>query len=152
MLYFRLALTTIVTATTIIIALLVADAFILAPTYTAFDCIRAIDPFAATMAVGVSAQRVIRVFKLPEYLGVRKSQIAEMIKAGLLHPFPPFPGARSMVVTEAEVAALQEQGKAEAAEKAAAGQKRGIELNRKAKLARETAASEESPYAKAQKK
>jgi hypothetical protein len=151
--YFRPAFTTIVVAIVLAtvastLALAFPVAFTVAPAYTAFDCIRAADPFLATMAIGASAQRVIRVFKLPEYLGVGKSQIAEAIKRGLLHPFPPYPGARSMVVTEDEVAALQEAGRAEAAAKAEAGRKRGIELNRKSREAAATKSAELPPSRK----
>jgi hypothetical protein len=154
--YFRTTFA-IVVITIIATGVMVSDAFtltsaytaFLAPAYAALDCARAIDhPFVATMAIGASAQRVIRVFKLPEYLGVGKSQIAEAIKRGLLHPFPPYPGARSMVVTEDEVAALQEAGRAEAAAKAEAGRKRGIELNRKSREAAATKSAELPPSRK----
>jgi len=56
--YFRPAFTIIVT-TIIVTTLLVADAFTFAPAYATFDCVRAIDPFIATMAISASAQRVI---------------------------------------------------------------------------------------------
>jgi hypothetical protein len=140
--YFRPAFTIIVT-TIIVTTLLVADASTFAPAYATFDCVRAIDPFIATMAISASAQRVIRVCELPLYLGLKKSQIAEAIKAGWLHPFTPLPGARAKVVTEAEVIALQQRGMIEAAAAATAPVKE-IAPNRKGKLARAAAASEQS--------
>jgi hypothetical protein len=77
---------------------------------------------ATLAAIGARAERVIRLCALPSYLGVKRSQIAEAIKAGLLHPFTPIPGGRSKVVLESEVAALQaaaiEAAKAAAAAKA----------------------------------
>ncbi len=69
----------------------------------------------ATAAVGIRAQRVIRLHELPAFLGVRRSQISEAIRAGLLHPFTVIPGGRSKCVTEAEVAGLQQQAIAAAA-------------------------------------
>jgi hypothetical protein len=62
-----------------------------------------------------TAMRVIRLHELPTFLGVRRSQISEAIRAGLLHPFTVIPGGRSKVVTEAEVIALQQRAMAEAA-------------------------------------
>ena len=62
-----------------------------------------------------TAMRVIRLHELPTFLGVRKSQISEAIRAGLLHPFTVIPGGRSKVVTEAEVISLQQRAIAEAA-------------------------------------
>jgi predicted DNA-binding transcriptional regulator AlpA len=59
------------------------------------------------------ARRVIRLHELPAFVGVRRSQIDEAIKQGLLHPYSPF-GGRAMVVDEDEVAALQERAKAKA--------------------------------------
>jgi len=59
--------------------------------------------------------RVIRLHELPAFLGVRRSQINEAVRAGWLHPFTPIPGGRGKVVTEAEVIALQQQAMAEAA-------------------------------------
>ena len=61
-----------------------------------------------------TAMRVIRLHELPTFLGVRRSQISEAIRAGLLHPFTVIPGGRSKVVTEAEVIALQQRAMAEA--------------------------------------
>jgi hypothetical protein len=58
-------------------------------------------------------QRVIRLARLPEFLGVQRSAIQGMIDRGLLHPFSPT-GSRAQVVTEDEVAQLQEKAKAEA--------------------------------------
>jgi hypothetical protein len=63
--------------------------------------------------------RVIRLHELPTFLGVRRSQISEAIRAGLLHPFTVIPGGRSKVVTEAEVIALQQRAEAAAAAEAA---------------------------------
>ena len=62
-----------------------------------------------------TAMRVIRLHELPAFLGVRRSQISEAIRAGLLHPFTVIPGGRSKVVAEAEVIALQQRAMAEAA-------------------------------------
>src|SRR5262245_43274037 len=76
-----------------------------------------IDPFTtmvAMAAVGVRAERVIALYALSDFLGVRRSQIAEAVKRGLLHPFTPL-GGRRKVVLESEVAALQARAIAEAA-------------------------------------
>ena len=62
-----------------------------------------------------TAMQVIRLHELPTFLGVRRSQISEAIRAGLLHPFTVIPGGRSKVVTEAEVIALQQRAMAEVA-------------------------------------
>jgi hypothetical protein len=87
-----------------------------------------------------NAQRVIRLSELPLYLGLKKSQIAEAVKKGWLHPFSPLPDARAKVVTEAEVIALQQKAMAEAAEAAAANAPaKEIAPNRKRRLAREAA-------------
>jgi len=40
-----------------------------------------------TAAVDIRAKRVIRLHELPAFLGVKRSQISEAIRAGLLHPF-----------------------------------------------------------------
>jgi hypothetical protein len=53
------------------------------------------------------AQRVIRLHLLPDYLGVQRSQIAELVRRGKLHPFSLGPGNRSKVVLESEVFELQ---------------------------------------------
>jgi hypothetical protein len=63
--------------------------------------------------LGKRAKRVIRLHKLPAYVGVERSQIEDAIRRGLLHPYSPF-GGRAMVVDEDEVAALQEAAKAAA--------------------------------------
>jgi len=65
--------------------------------------------------VSPAAMRVIRLHELPAFLGVRRSQINEAVRAGWLHPFTPIPGGRGKVVTEAEVIALQQRAMAEAA-------------------------------------
>jgi hypothetical protein len=70
---------------------------------------------AVLATIGVKAERVIRLCELPSFLGVKRSQIAEAIKAGWLHPFTPIPGGRSKCVTEAEVIALQQRAMIEAA-------------------------------------
>lgn len=72
----------------------------------------------ATTIPGVRAERVIRLHELPAFLGVRRSQVNEAIKRGLLHPRPAYPGARAVVVSETEVVVLQQQAAAEAAAKA----------------------------------
>ena len=64
--------------------------------------------------VGTRAKRVIRLHELPAFLGVKRSQISEAIRTGVLHPFTVIPGGRSKCVTEDEVAALQQQAIAEA--------------------------------------
>jgi hypothetical protein len=60
------------------------------------------------------AQRVIRLAKLPAYLGVQRSAIEELVKKGVLHPFNLTDGGRSKVVFEDEIAALQEKAAARA--------------------------------------
>ena len=57
-----------------------------------------------------SARRVLRLHQLPNFLGLQRSQLNELIKAGLLHPFRPYPGARAAVVFEDEVVELQTAG------------------------------------------
>jgi len=64
-----------------------------------------------------AAMRVIRLHELPTFLGVRRSQISEAIRAGLLHPFTVIPGGRSKVMAEAAAAA--EAAKATATKPAA---------------------------------
>jgi len=59
-------------------------------------------------------QKVIRLARLPEFLGVQRSVINEMVKRGLLNPFNLSGGGRSKVVTEAEVIELQTKAQAEA--------------------------------------
>jgi hypothetical protein len=58
-------------------------------------------------------QRVIRLSKLPQYLGVEKSIIRTMIAEGRLVPFN-LSGGRSKVVFESEVIELQKKAHAEA--------------------------------------
>jgi predicted DNA-binding transcriptional regulator AlpA len=70
--------------------------------------------------LGARPERTIRLHELPVFLGVQRSQVNELIKKGLLHPRPAYPGARAQVVTEAEVVALQKAAAAEAEAKAAA--------------------------------
>ena len=77
------------------------------------------------------AMRVIRLHELPTFLGVRRSQISEAIRAGLLHPFTVIPGGRSKVVTEAEVIALQQQAMAEAAAAAEAATVKPVPIDLK---------------------
>ena len=88
-----------------------------------------IDPFTtmvAMAAVGVRAERVIALYALSDFLGVRRSQIAEAVKRGLLHPFTPL-GGRRKVVLESEVAALQARAMAEAADAAEATRVAAVE-------------------------
>jgi hypothetical protein len=59
------------------------------------------------------ARKVIRLARLPEYLGVQRSAIRELIRQGKLHPFSTT-GSRAQCVTEEEVAQLQAQALAEA--------------------------------------
>src|SRR5258708_5683866 len=58
---------------------------------------------AAAAILGARPERTIRLHELPVFLGVRRSQVNELIKKGLLHPRPAYPGARAQVVTETEV-------------------------------------------------
>ena len=100
-----------------------ALALTMTPTY-AFEMSRVfemsppfVDPSTIAVAmtvVGVRAERVIALYALSDFLGVRRSQIAEAVKRGLLHPFTPL-GGRRKVVLESEVAALQARAIAEAA-------------------------------------
>ena len=69
-----------------------------------------------SIGAGKRAQRVIRLHKLPAYLGVERSVIDDLVKRGLLHPFS-ITGKRAKVVTEDEVAELQEQAKARTAKR-----------------------------------
>jgi hypothetical protein len=128
----------IVAAILIATGIATTDALAFAPTSYAVDY-----SLTVAMAIGVvGVQRVIRLNELPLYLGLRKSQIAEAIKKGWLHPFSPLPGSRAKVVTEAEVIALQQKAMAEAAEAAAAAATAPVkELapNRKRRLAHEAA-------------
>jgi hypothetical protein len=83
----------------------------------AFESSPLFHPFTAVVAVavvGARAERVIALYALPDFLGVRRSQIAEAVKRGLLHPFTPL-GGRRKVVLESEVAALQARAIGEAA-------------------------------------
>jgi hypothetical protein len=60
-------------------------------------------------------QPVIRLAKLPTFLGVGRSAIQSMVDKGLLNPFcPTGEGGRAMVVTEDEVVRLQEAMQAKA--------------------------------------
>jgi predicted DNA-binding transcriptional regulator AlpA len=60
--------------------------------------------------LGKRARRVIRRNKLPQYLGVQRSTIDELIEKDLLHPFcPTGADGRAQVVFEDEVAELQER-------------------------------------------
>jgi predicted DNA-binding transcriptional regulator AlpA len=85
------------------------------------------------------AERVIRLHELPAFLGVRRSQVNEAIKKGLLHPRPAYPGARAVVVDESEVVALQQKAKAEAAAATAPAREIPPNANRKQRLARGSA-------------
>lgn len=60
------------------------------------------------------AVRVIRLHALPAFLGVQRSQVAELVKQGKLHPFS-ITGKRALVVSEDEVVALQTAAMAKAA-------------------------------------
>jgi predicted DNA-binding transcriptional regulator AlpA len=86
-------------------------------------------------AVGVRAQRVIRLFELPQFLGLKRSQINELIKDGRLHPFSITPGGRAKVVTEHEVIELQKA--AIEAVAATPAPVKEIAPNRKRRLTRE---------------
>ena len=61
--------------------------------------------------------RVIRKHLLPAYLGLKRTQIEDLIKQGLLHPFTMNPNGRGQVVTEDEVLELQRSRIAAAKEK-----------------------------------
>jgi hypothetical protein len=120
------------------ILIITAVAFALTPTSYAVDSLTV----AMTIGIVSGAQRVIRMCDLPLYLGLKKSQIAEAVKKGWLHPFSPLPGSRAKVVTEAEVVTLQQRGLTEAAAVAAAAANapaKEIAPNRKRRLAREAA-------------
>lgn len=54
------------------------------------------------------AQRVFRLFKLPDYFGCQQTTIDEMVRIGLLRPVSMTPGGRSKVVTEDNVIEIQE--------------------------------------------
>jgi hypothetical protein len=54
------------------------------------------------------AKRVIRLNRLPDYLGNKPTMNDELVRLGLLHPFSLSPGGRSKCVTEDEVVDLQE--------------------------------------------
>jgi hypothetical protein len=56
------------------------------------------------------AQRVIRLRDLPEFVGVSRTMIQDMIDRGLLHPFNLTGRGRSKCVLESEVAELQQKG------------------------------------------
>jgi hypothetical protein len=66
--------------------------------------------------IGARPQKVIRLHRLPAYLGVTRTAIDLMVRRGLLHPFS-ITGQRAKVVTEDEVAELQEQAKARTAKR-----------------------------------
>jgi hypothetical protein len=123
----------------VFVVVIILSALALALTLTPISN-HAIDSFVVAMAVMGGAQRVIRLCDLPQYLGLKKSQIADAVNRGLLHPFPPLPGSRARVVTMDEVAQLQQQGMAEAAAKAAAAEKPAeLPPNRNRRLARAAA-------------
>jgi hypothetical protein len=58
----------------------------------------------------IRARKVLRLHRLPNFLGLQRSQINELVKAGLLHPFKPYPSARAQVVLEDEIIGLQKTG------------------------------------------
>jgi predicted DNA-binding transcriptional regulator AlpA len=140
---FRVTLIIITAAALVLTAVPPADVAALIPhTMVTVDHIDAV--VAAAAILGVRAERVIRLHELPDFLGVQRSQVNEAIKKGLLHPRPAYPGARAMVVTESEVAALQAAAAAEAQATTTAPAKE-IAPNRKRRLAR--AATDESATA-----
>ena len=55
------------------------------------------------------AKRVIRKFRLPDYLGVEETAINQLEDLGLLRFFSMTVGGRAQVVTEENVAELQEE-------------------------------------------
>jgi len=65
------------------------------------------------------ARRVIRLHQLHEFLGIRRTAVDRMVKAGLLHPVS-LTGQRSRVVFEDEVRALQDAAVEKAKREAAA--------------------------------
>jgi predicted DNA-binding transcriptional regulator AlpA len=107
--------------TVVLIIIITAAALVFTADMPPADHIDAV--IAAATILGARAERVIRLHELPAFLGVRRSQINEAIKKGLLHPRPAYPGARAQVVGESEVVALQQQAAAEAAAKAVAAEK-----------------------------
>jgi predicted DNA-binding transcriptional regulator AlpA len=75
------------------------------------------------------ARRVIRRNKLPQFLGVGRSTIDEMIAKGLLHPFCPTGNSgRAQVVFEDEVAELQAKAMAKARRQGGRGMTGGQQL------------------------
>jgi hypothetical protein len=58
----------------------------------------------------IRARKVLRLHQLPNFLGLQRSQINELVKVGLLHPFKPYPSARAQVVLEDEIVELQKTG------------------------------------------
>jgi hypothetical protein len=58
------------------------------------------------------AKRVIRLNRLPEFLGNKQTINDELIRLGLLHPYSMSTGGRSKVVDEDEVIDLQEAARA----------------------------------------
>jgi hypothetical protein len=133
---FHVTLIIITAAALVLTAVPLADVAALIPhTMVTVDHIDAV--IAAATILGVRAERVIRLHELPAFLGVRRSQVNEAIKKGLLHPRPAYPGARAMVVTETEVIALQAAATAEA-EAAATAPTKEIAPNRKRRLTRTT--------------
>jgi hypothetical protein len=62
----------------------------------------------------IRARKVLRLHQLPNFLGLQRSQINELVKVGLLHPFKPYPSARAQVVLEDEIIELQKTGMAAA--------------------------------------
>jgi hypothetical protein len=59
-------------------------------------------------------RRVIRVSKLPSFLGVQRSVIDDLVKRGIIHTFNLTGGGRSKVCFEDEIAELQERAAAQA--------------------------------------
>jgi len=60
--------------------------------------------------------KVIRLSRLPQFLGVERTAIQLLVQQGKLHPFS-ITGQRAKVVTEDEVIELQQRAKAAAAER-----------------------------------
>jgi predicted DNA-binding transcriptional regulator AlpA len=58
---------------------------------------------------GKRARRVIRLCELPNYLGVQRSVIDDLVKRKIINPFNLTSGGRSKVVFEDEIADIQEK-------------------------------------------
>jgi hypothetical protein len=65
-------------------------------------------PRVKVIRVAPRLKRVIRKFRLPEFLGIEETTINQLEQLGLLHFFSMTPGGRAQVIFEEDVIALQE--------------------------------------------